>query len=169
MEPEPEVRGGGGNRATPYGRFRSAVSAGALTAALHRPQGAPPQEGAAAECYPCRGPKCYPCPGPQPTPSLSPMGERVPNGRVRGKLGGFMVPMRVHSRSKLSMNRAYRPGVEAPTARHPSAQANGASHAKHVPGRWPGLRDCGPLGLRSVDQVEFELPRSRGSGLNRGT
>src|SRR5262245_41730312 len=32
-----------GHRATPYGRFRSAVSATALTAALHRPQGAPPR------------------------------------------------------------------------------------------------------------------------------
>jgi len=39
-----EIRSRGGDRATPCGRFRFAVSAAALTAPLHRPQGAPPQE-----------------------------------------------------------------------------------------------------------------------------
>jgi hypothetical protein len=31
----------GGGRTMPFGRFRSAVSAGALTATLHRPKGTP--------------------------------------------------------------------------------------------------------------------------------
>ena len=39
-----EIRRRGGDRATPCGRFRFALSAAALTAPLHRPQGAPPQE-----------------------------------------------------------------------------------------------------------------------------